>query len=111
LPNLTKHQSTNRANGNTLATVLTKGPTHWLIPKSGNHPPEAAVSKTNDSFAQFFLAYPNAPAAEHALIRVVDVQGAAGIQGELRQDFPEPFYSELHAEMLSYPLKFAGTTF
>ena len=108
---LTKHQSTNRTNGNTLATVLTTRLTHRLIPKSGDYPPETTVSKANGSFAQFFLAYPNASAAEHTLIRVVNEQGTARIYGELRQDFPEPFCFELHAEMLSYPLKFAGTTF
>jgi len=108
---LTEHQGTDRANGSTLATVLAKGPTHRLIPKSGNHPPEAPVGKTNDSLAQFFLAYPNASAAEHTLIRVVNVQRAGIIYWELRQDFPEPFCFELHAKMLSYPLKFAGTAF
>jgi hypothetical protein len=108
---LTKRKSTNGANGNTLATVLAKGPTHRLIPKSGNHPPEAPVSKTNDSLAQLFLAHPNASAAEHALIRVVNEQGAARIYWELGQDFPEPFCLELHAEMLGYLLKFAGTIF
>jgi hypothetical protein len=108
---LTEHQSTNRTNGDALTTVLTKGPTHRLIPKGGDHPPEATISKTNDSFAQFFLAYPNASAAEHTLIGIVNVQGTAGIYGELRQDFPEPFCFELHAEMLGYPLKFTRTTF
>jgi len=87
------------------------GSTHRLISKSGDHPPEATVSKTNDSFAQFFLAYPNASAAEHTLIRVVNVQGTARIYGELGQDFLEPFCFELHAEMLSYPLKLARTGF
>jgi hypothetical protein len=74
-------QSTNRANGNALATVLAMGLTHRLIPKSGDHPPEATVSKTNGSFAQFFLAYPNASAAEHTLIRVINEQGTARIYG------------------------------
>ncbi len=104
-------QSTNRANGNALAAVLTTGPTHRLIPKSGDYPPEATVSKTNGSLAQFFLAYPNASAAEHTLIRVVNEQGTARIYGELRQDFSEPFCFELHAEMLGYPLKFTRTIF
>jgi hypothetical protein len=106
-----EHKSADRANGNTLATVLATGPTYRLISKSGDHPPEATVSKTNDSFAQFFLAYPNASAAKHTFIRIVSVQGAARIYGELRQDFPEPFCFEVHVEMLGYPLKFARTTF
>ena len=78
---LAKYQGANRANGNTLATVLTTGPTHRLIPKSGDHPPEAPVSKTNGPFAQFFLAYPYASAAEHTLIRVINEQGTARIYG------------------------------
>jgi len=78
---LAKYQSTDRANGNTLATVLTKGPTNRLIPKSGDHPPEAPVSKTNGSLAQFFLAYPNASATEHTFVRVINEQGTARIYG------------------------------
>ncbi len=78
---LAKRQGTNGANGNALATVLAKGPTHRLIPKSGDHPPEAPVSKTNDSLVQFFLAYPNASAAEHTFVRVVNEQGTARIYG------------------------------
>ena len=78
---LAKRQGTNGANGNTLATVLAKGPTHRLIPKSGNHPPEAPVSKTNYSLAQFFLAYPNASAAEHTFVRVVNEQRTARVYG------------------------------
>jgi len=76
-----KHQSANRANGNALATVPTTGPANRLISKSGDHPPEATVSKTNGSLAQFFLAYPNTSAAEHTLIRIVDEYRAAGIYG------------------------------
>jgi hypothetical protein len=108
---LTEHQSTNRTNGDALATVLTKGPAHRLISKGRDHPPEAAVSKTNDSFAQFFLAYPDASAAKHTLIGVISEQGATGIYREFRQNFPEPFCFKLHAEMLGYSLKFARTTF
>ena len=74
-------QSTNRAHGNALATVLTKALTHRLIPKSGDHPPEATVSKTNSSLAQFFLAYPNASAAEHTFVRVINEQGTTRIYG------------------------------
>ena len=81
LHNLTKHEGANRADGNALATVLTTGPTQRLVPKSGDHPPEATVSKTDDSFAQFFPAYPNALAAEHTLIRVINEQGTARIYG------------------------------
>ena len=101
-------QSTNRANGNTLATVLATGLTHRLIPKSGDHPPKAPVGKTNDSFAQCFLAYPDTSAAEHAFVRVIDEQRTAGVYGQLGQDLPEPFCLELHAEMLGYLLKFTG---
>jgi len=74
-------QSTNRANGNTLATVLATGLTHRLIPKSGDYSPEAAISKTNGSVAQFFLAYPNASAAEHTFVRVINEQGTARVYG------------------------------
>lgn len=74
-----EHQSTDRANGNAFAAVLATGPTHRLIPKGGDYPSEAAVGKANGSFPQFFLAYPNASAAEHTLVRVVDEQGTAGI--------------------------------
>ena len=76
-----EHQSTNRANGNTFAAVLATGPAHRLIPKGGDYPPEAAVGKANGSFAQFFLAYPNASATEHTLIRVIKEQWTAGIYG------------------------------
>lgn len=107
---LTEHQSANRTNGNTLATVPTKGSTHRLIPKSGDHSLETTVSKANGSLAQFFLTYPNASAAKHTLVRVVDEQGATRIYRELRQNFPEPFCVKLHAEMLDYLLKFARTT-
>jgi len=67
-----EYQSTHRANGNALATVLATGLAHGFISKSSDHPPEAAISKTNDSFAQFFLAYPNASAAEHTFVGVVN---------------------------------------
>lgn len=73
-------QGTNGANGNALATVLATL-THRLISKSGDHPPEATVSKTNGSFAQFFLAYPNASAAEHTFVRVINEQGTARVYG------------------------------
>jgi hypothetical protein len=76
-----KNQSTNRTNGNTVTTILAKRPAHRLIPKSGDYPPETTISKANGSFAQFFLAYPNASAAEHTLIRVISEQGTAGIYG------------------------------
>ena len=76
-----EHESTGRANGNTLAAVLAIGPAHRLIPKGGDYPPEATVSKANGSLAQFFLAYPNAFAAEYTLVRVVDEQRTAGIYG------------------------------
>jgi hypothetical protein len=94
---LTEHQSTNRTDGDTLAAVLTTGPTHRLIPKSGDYPPETTVSKANGSFAQFFLAYPNASAAEHTFVRVVDEQGTGRIYREIGQYFPEPFCVKLHA--------------
>jgi hypothetical protein len=74
-------QSTNGANGNALATVLATGPTYRLIPKGGDHSPEAPVGKTNGSLAQFFLAYPNAPATEHTFVGVVSEKRAAGIHG------------------------------
>jgi len=93
---LTKYQSTNRANGNTLATILATGLTHRFIAKSGDHSTEATVSKTNGSFAQFFLAYPNPSAAEHTFVGVIGEQGTTGIYWELRQDFSEPLCFELH---------------
>lgn len=74
-------QSANRANGNALATILTSGLTHRLIPKSGDHPTEAAVGKTDSSFAQFFLAHPDASAAEHTFVGVINEQGTARIYG------------------------------
>ena len=76
-----EHQSTDRANGNTFAAVLATGPAHRLIPKCSDYPPEAAVGKANGSFVKFFLAYPNASAAEYTFVRVVDEQGTAGIYG------------------------------
>jgi len=111
LHNLAKHQSTNWAEGNALATILATGLTQGFISKSGDHSTEATVSKANGSFTQFFLAYPNASTAEHTFVGIIDEQGTAGIYGELRKDFSESFCLEFHAEMLGYPLKFAGTTF
>lgn len=72
-------QSTDRADGDALATVLATGLTHRLIPKSGDHSSKAPVGKTNGSFAQFFLAYPDASAAEHAFVGVIDEQRTAGV--------------------------------
>jgi hypothetical protein len=69
------------------------------------------MSKTNDSLAQLFLAYPNTSAAEYTLIRVINEQGTAGVYRQLRQDFPEPFCVELYPEMLGYLLKFTGAIF
>ena len=69
---LTKYQSTNRANGDTLATVLAAGLTHRLISKGGDHSAEAPVGKTNGPPAQFFLAYPNASATENTFVGVVN---------------------------------------
>jgi hypothetical protein len=76
-----EYQSTDGADGNAFAAVLATGLAHRLIPKSGDYSPEAAVSKTNDSLAQFFLAYPNTFAAKHAFVRVVNEQGTARIYG------------------------------
>ena len=76
-----KHQCTNRANINTFTAALAPGLANVLISKGGDHPSEATVGEPNLSYAQLFLAYPNAPAAEHALIGVVDKYGTAGIYG------------------------------
>jgi hypothetical protein len=76
-----EYQSTNRANDDALAAVLATGLTHRLIPKSGDHSPEAPVSETDGSLAQFFLAYPNASAAEHTFVGVINEQRTAGIYG------------------------------
>jgi len=67
-----EHQSTNRADGNALTAILAAGLTHRFIPKSGDHSAEAAISKTDGSPVQFFLADPDASAAEHAFVRVID---------------------------------------
>jgi hypothetical protein len=104
-------QSTDRADGNALTAILATGLTQRFIPKSGDHSPEATVSKTNGSLAQFFLADPDASTAEHAFVRVIDEQWTAGVYGQLGQDFPEPFCLDLYAEMLGYLLKFAGAIF
>jgi hypothetical protein len=69
------------------------------------------VSKTNNSFAQSLLAYPNASAAKHTLIGVINEKRTARIYGQLRQDFHEPFCFELHVEMLGYFLKFTRAIF
>jgi hypothetical protein len=70
---LAEYESTNGANGNTLTTILTKRPAHRLVSKGGHHPLEAAISKTNNPPAQFFLAYPNTFTAEYTFIRVINV--------------------------------------
>jgi hypothetical protein len=71
---------------------------------------EPAVGKADHSFAWFLLAYPDASAAEHALIGVIDEQRAAGVYWQFGQDLPEPFCLELCPEMLGYFLKLTGTT-
>jgi hypothetical protein len=76
---LTKYECTNRANGDTLATILANGSTDRFIPKRGDHPSEAPVGKADHAFARFLLAYPDTSAAEHALIGVINEQRAAGV--------------------------------
>jgi hypothetical protein len=78
---LTKYQSTNRTNGDTFATVLTAGLIHGLISKGGDHSVEAPMGKTDGSFAQLFLAYPNASATENTFVRVINKQGTARVYG------------------------------
>jgi hypothetical protein len=69
------------------------------------------VSEADDPFAHFLLAHPNAPAAEHAFVGVISVEGAAGIYRQCTGDFPESLCVELDAEMLGYLLNFARTTY
>jgi len=78
---LTKYQSSNGTNGDTLATVLAAGLTHRLISKCGDHSVEAPMGKTDNSSAHFFLAYPNASATENAFVRVINEQGTARVYG------------------------------
>lgn len=81
LRSLTKYQGTNGANSHTLGAVLAMRLAQWLIPKGGDHSSKARVSKANGSLAQFLLARPNAFAAEHAFVGVIDEQGTAGVYG------------------------------
>ncbi|GAI09697.1 unnamed protein product, partial [marine sediment metagenome] len=53
-------------------------------------------------------ANPNTPAAEHALVGVVDKYRAAGIHREFPQEFPETLGLKLSAKVMSYFLKLAG---
>jgi len=76
---LTKYQSTNRANGDTLATILAAGLAHRLISKGGDHSTKAPVSKTDGSPAQLFLAYPDASATENTFVGVVNKQGTTRV--------------------------------
>jgi len=78
---LTKYQSSNGTNGDTLATVLAAGLTHRLISKRSDHSVEAPMGKTDNSSAHFFLAYPNASATENAFVRVINEQGTARVHG------------------------------
>ncbi len=66
------------------------------------------MGKSNDILVNFFLAHPNAFAAEYALIGIKSVEWATGVQGQLREYLSEPFCFQLDTEMLSYFLQFAG---
>jgi hypothetical protein len=70
---------------------------------------EAAVGEANGSYAQLFLAYPNAPAAEDALIGVIDKYRTAGIYRQVRQNFSEPLCVKLYTKMLGDLLKLTRT--
>jgi hypothetical protein len=39
------------------------------------------MGKTDGSFAQLFLAYPNASATENTFVRVINKQGTARVYG------------------------------
>jgi hypothetical protein len=72
-------QGANRANGDALAAIPATGSTDRFISKRGDHPSEAAVRKADHSLARFLLAYPDASAAQHALVGVVNEQRTAGV--------------------------------
>jgi hypothetical protein len=53
-------------------------------------------------------AYPEAPSAENALIRVISEQGVTIIHWEFSQQFPEALRFQLAAEVAGYFLKLTG---
>lgn len=69
------------------------------------------MGKADDSFARLLLADPDASAAEHALVGVIDEQRTGGVYRQFGQNFPEPFCLQLSPEMLGYFLKLTGTAF
>jgi hypothetical protein len=74
-----EHQSANRANFNTLTTALAIGFGERYVSESGDHSPKATIAKINNPQAKFLLAYPNALATKHTLIRVINEYRTAKI--------------------------------
>ena len=64
---------------NTLSTDGAIGFSDRSISEGGHYPPEAAVGKAEGAYTQTLTTYPDAPATEHAFIRVVNKFGTAGI--------------------------------
>jgi hypothetical protein len=77
--------------------------------KGGDHPVKATVGKTKDAYTQTLPTYPDTPATEHALVRVINKHRAAGIHRQIAQKLPQSLRLKLNPQVSSYFLKLAGT--
>ena len=76
--------------------------TDGFVGKGSNHSLEAAVGKAKDAYSQMFPAYPEAPSAENALIRVIGKKRVTVIHRELPKQLPEALRFQLTAEVAGY---------
>ena len=77
-----KREGTGRADADTLTAFQTPVPADGFIGKGSNYPLKAAVGKAEDSCFLVLAAYPDAPPAEDALIRVVSEQRVTVVHRE-----------------------------
>ena len=104
-----KHHGPHGANRCAIAAVFTAGLGNGPVVKGGDHTLEATPGEAQDSYAQPFLACPDAFAAEYTLVRIIGKNRAARIYGKSPLNLPEPLRLQLNTQMSSALLELAGT--
>ena len=106
-----KCQGTHRTNLNTLSALTADGFPNGFILEGGDHSFETASRKSDGSDSQLLLAYPDAFPTENTLVRIVDKERTAFIDGEVSFKLSESFCREFYTKMFGNFLKFARTVF
>ena len=82
-----------------------------FVLESGDLSLKTPSGKTNGSYAQFLLAYPDAFAAEDTLVGIVGEEGTTVVHGESPFELLEPLAFQLEAQMFSNRLELAQSVF